>query len=200
MARKPGALTYKQKVFVEQYLICWNAAEASRRAGYKASPDVQGAQNLVKPSIRALIDARLEELGMGAQEVLARLASHAKGDVRPFLVTHPDGTVEFDLRSEEAQNNLHLIKELRQKRRVIPRGRGEEPIIEVETELKIHDPQAALQLLGRYHKLFHERPEFNGEMTVHVVYDPLPRNPALPSGEPGQLLEGELVVMEPGDG
>lgn len=35
MARKPGALTYKQKVFVEHYLTCWNAAEASRRAERK---------------------------------------------------------------------------------------------------------------------------------------------------------------------
>lgn len=192
MAREPGALTHKQKVFVEEYLRCWNASEAARRAGYKAKADVQGAQNLVKPSIRAVIDARLEELGMGAQEVLARLAVHAKGDLRPFLRTYPDGTVEFDLSSQAAQDNLALIKELRQKRRVIPRGRGEDPIVEIETHLSIHDPQAALQMLGRYHKLFNERPEFTGELTLRVVYDPLPKPGQLPSPDPTRLIEGEL--------
>ena len=29
-----NGLTYKRKVFVEEYLKCWNGAEAARRAGY----------------------------------------------------------------------------------------------------------------------------------------------------------------------
>ena len=72
-------LTDKQRVFVEHYLACWNAAEAARRAGYSAdSTRSIGSENLTKPDIRAAIARRLAELAMGADEVLARLSDLAR--------------------------------------------------------------------------------------------------------------------------
>ena len=58
-------LTVKQRVFVEEFLVCWNATEAARRAGYKGNSDTLGAvgyENLNKSYIRARIEARLQEL------------------------------------------------------------------------------------------------------------------------------------------
>lgn len=63
-------LTPKQKAFADAYIECGNASEAARRVGYSAkNADVQGAQNLVKPSISAYIAQR-----MAAQDA-ARVAS-----------------------------------------------------------------------------------------------------------------------------
>ena len=49
-------LTPKQKAFADEYLICGNATEAARKAGYK-QPHVQGSQNLEKLSVSAYIAA-----------------------------------------------------------------------------------------------------------------------------------------------
>lgn len=52
-------LTPKQKAFADYYIECGNAAEAARRAGYKAKSARQiGTENLSKPSISAYIAER----------------------------------------------------------------------------------------------------------------------------------------------
>lgn len=84
------SLTEKQKRFVDFYIETGNASEAARRAGYKARPDVQGAQNLVKPSIKAAIDARLKELEDSriakADEVLKFLTATLRGEVKDVQI------------------------------------------------------------------------------------------------------------------
>lgn len=63
-------LTPKQIAFAEAYIETGNASEAARRAGYSAkNADVQGAQNLAKPSISAYIARRT------AAQDAARVAS-----------------------------------------------------------------------------------------------------------------------------
>ena len=52
-------LTDKQKAFVNHYLICLNATEAAKRAGYKGSYDTLrsiGSENLTKPNIREVLE------------------------------------------------------------------------------------------------------------------------------------------------
>lgn len=102
-------LTTKQRVFIQEYLICWNATEAARRAGY-AQPNVQGSQNLVKPSIRGEIQRRLAEKAMSADEVLARLADHARGSMGDFLrVDEEDVLIDVQLTPLTQQEELNLL-------------------------------------------------------------------------------------------
>ncbi|MDI9497269.1 MAG: terminase small subunit [Bacillota bacterium] len=76
-------LTIKQQRFVDEYLICGNATEAARRAGYK-HPNPTGSENLAKPSIRERIDQRIaekEEASIAKQdEVLKYLTSLMRGE------------------------------------------------------------------------------------------------------------------------
>lgn len=53
-------MTPKQQAFVEHYAACGNATEAARRAGYK-KPHPQGAENLLKPTIRAALATLVQE-------------------------------------------------------------------------------------------------------------------------------------------
>ena len=79
-------LTTKQQAFVEHYLRSWNASQAARDAGYsEKSARLIGSENLTKPDIQAAIEARLAELKMSADEVLARLADQARGSMADFL-------------------------------------------------------------------------------------------------------------------
>lgn len=83
------ALNHKRQKFVEEYLKCWNATEAARRAGY-AHPNTQGPRLLVNVCVKNLITERLDELHMSADEVLERLARIARADPRAHFVNASD--------------------------------------------------------------------------------------------------------------
>lgn len=54
-------LTHKQRLFADYYIESGNAAEAARRAGYSPkNADVTGRQNIVKPTVKAYIAARMQ--------------------------------------------------------------------------------------------------------------------------------------------
>lgn len=147
-------LSNRRRVFVEEYLQCWNATEAARRAGY-AHPNKQGPYLLVNIGIKAVIEARIDELAMSADEVLKRLADHGRADIIAFL----DERNELSLEKAKDNNVTHLIKKLKQRTVETEAGRF------VTTELELHDAQAALVQLGRHHGLFLDRSDItsNGE-------------------------------------
>lgn len=80
------SLTVKQRRFVDAYIETGNAAEAARRAGYKSrNADVMGRENLRKPMVRKVLEARLKELEdaqiADAREVLIHLTSAMRGEI-----------------------------------------------------------------------------------------------------------------------
>lgn len=135
-------LTNKQQAFVEHYLMCWNATEAARRAGY-ADPNKRGPENVVKSGIREIIQSRLAEMKMGADEVLARLSDQSRASVAPFLVTNDQGTpTGFNLGPDRP---THLVKKV--------------TITDKGISFEVYDAQAALALLAKHHGLLVERHE-----------------------------------------
>src|SRR3989304_10363778 len=76
----------KQRAFVEEYLTCWNAAEAARRCGYsEKTARFIGANLLTKVNIKEAIEVRLNELKASADEVLVTLTKHMRGDLGDFF-------------------------------------------------------------------------------------------------------------------
>jgi phage terminase small subunit len=148
--------TDKQRLFVDKYFeLGMNATRAAIAAGYsrKTARSI-GHVNMTKDYIRAEINRRLTELAMGADEVLARLADHGRGDMREFigksypaLARHPQG---------------NLIKKV--KRTVTTHtDKDGDSYTEEKIELELYDAQAALNLLGRHHKLFTDKHEYTGK-------------------------------------
>jgi phage terminase small subunit len=79
-------LTRKQLVFVAEYLKCWNASEAARRAGYSAtSAHNQGLRMMRNEEIKAAIDAAVEQIQMSANEALIRNSQVGRGDIGDFF-------------------------------------------------------------------------------------------------------------------
>lgn len=81
MARQ---LSIKQKLFIDNYLVCKNGFNAARLAGYKGTNEVLYAiasENLRKPQIRNEIDNRLKRLALSADEVLAGISFIANGNI-----------------------------------------------------------------------------------------------------------------------
>lgn len=136
-------LTNKRRVFIEHYLQCWNATEAARCAEY-SHPRRQGSRLLSIVDIQEEISRRLTEKAMDADEVLARLAEHARGDVEDIVVIDEVlGGWHVNLEKARRAAKLGLIKE------VTVTGRGRQQRVTV----KLHDAQAALALLARHHGL-----------------------------------------------
>jgi phage terminase small subunit len=152
-------LTNKERAFIEHYLQCWNASDAARRAGYSSKTAGSiGHENLKKPEISSEIKRRLEELQAGADEVVTRLTSHARGSMKDFVVVNDDGTATIDLVKAQSLNQLHLIKKLKVTRRQLKDGESE-----AVTEFELYDAQGALVTLGRAHGLFVDKSEITGK-------------------------------------
>lgn len=155
------ALSKKQQMFVESYLTCLNATQAAIRAGYsRRSAASIGSENLTKPEIKAAVDARLAEAKIEADEVLAMLSDHARGTMGDFMIFDKGGNASLNFKGSE--DRLHLIKKLKQTRRTfqIFDADGEpKDVVEDVVEIELHDPQAALVQLGRYHKLWTDKVE-----------------------------------------
>lgn len=78
-------LTLKQKAFADEYLICGNATEAARKAGYK-QPHVQGSQTLEKLSVSSYIAERQKQIESSriadVKEVMEFYSAVMRGEVK----------------------------------------------------------------------------------------------------------------------
>lgn len=150
-------LTLKQKLFAEAYVTNGgNGVRAAQAAGYNSDKYAVLAQiaheNLRKPEIRAYIDQLTRDLSMGASEVLYRLTEIAHGDMREFIGK--------SYRELKAHNQGHLIKKIETRIEVV-REDGDEDnprLIEV-TKIELYSKADALQMLGKFHKLFTDKVE-----------------------------------------
>lgn len=80
-------LTPKQKAFADEYLICGNATEAAKKAGYNPKSARQIAtENLAKPSISAYIAERQKQIEdsriADVKEVMEFYSSVLRGEVK----------------------------------------------------------------------------------------------------------------------
>ena len=81
------ALTQKEQRFCEEYLVDFNQTQAAIRAGYsKKTAGVIGWENLRKPKIRAVIDKKLQELSLSAEETSKMLSDMARGKLNDYYV------------------------------------------------------------------------------------------------------------------
>lgn len=157
---KKTKLTNKEQMFINEYLRCWNGAEAARLAGYspKAAKEI-AYENLTKPHIQVAIQSRMKEAAMSAEETLARISGHARGDISTFLRVNDDGFLNFDFSDDAAKGQLHLLKKVKTKRsrRVVGKGEDAEIWEDESVEVELYDAQKALDMLARYHNLYTEK-------------------------------------------
>src|SRR5688572_29556079 len=110
------ALSPKHREFINWYLQLWNQTEAYKRVYPKSSDDAaraHAARLVANGNIAAEIERRIAERAMSADEVLDRLADHARGDIIDFLAVSNNGDVALDITA--AEGKTHLIKKVTQR-------------------------------------------------------------------------------------
>lgn len=169
-------LTKKQQVFIDEYLKCFNASEAARRAGYSAHSARQtGSDLLNEPYISEQIQAQLIEVHMSASEALKLTADIARGDATEFLT--PFGAIDIDLLRNSGKGRL--VKRIKQ-RTITKIGKNEtDGDTEVhETEIEFYDAQAAQRDILKMHGKI--KPD-NGQFEIVVKYADPNNKPADPT-------------------
>lgn len=156
-------LTPRQRAFVEAYVgeARFNGTEAARRAGYSGDAHalgVRGSELLAIRRVKEEVEVRMQAAIMPANEVLNRLGRHASASLADVL----DDDGKFSLKEAKRKGTDDLLKKLKVKE-ITKQTLGDSRILETSYEYEIHDPQAALVHLGRYHKLFTDKTEVTGK-------------------------------------
>lgn len=141
-------MTRKQKKWLAEYLRCWNATEAARRAGYKW-PNKTGPANLAR--FAAEIRRALDEAAMTADEALGRLAERARFDVSPYL-TAESSEIRLDLAQLIADGHGRHIKTIK------PTRYGD--------AVEFYDGQECLILMAKHHGLLAADHDLDVEVKV----------------------------------
>jgi len=143
-------LSAKRQAFVAEYLQCWNATEAARRAGYK-HPNVQGPTLVNLSPVAEQIKTHLTEKAMTADEVLARLAEQARAEYAGYI--QPDGAVDLQKMIDEGK--AHLIKGIKWDR-------------QGHLIVEFYDAQSALVHIGKSLGLFKDSADVNVELNFDL--------------------------------
>jgi phage terminase small subunit len=153
-------LTAKQQKFIDEYLQCFNATEAARRAGYNANNGtmrVIGCENLAKPNIKEAIAQHFNASAMSAEEALQRLADQARGNIGDFA--------DIESGSDLAKHpQSHIVKKFKKR---IYRPKNGDPYEEIELEM--YDAHAPLVDIGKHHAIFIDKVEHSGEVTTGSI-------------------------------
>jgi phage terminase small subunit len=150
------SLSLQRQLFVSEYLTCWNATEAARRAGYsERSAYSQGQRLLKNDEVLAAIRVYLDAKQMTADEALTLLADMARGDIGEFMDV---SSMSFQLKlldENGERKNTRVIKKIKQKTTTFIAKKESDEDREVhEIEFELYDAQAAidkiLRVAGKY--------------------------------------------------
>lgn len=152
------ALTPKQQLFVDEYLIDLNATQAAIRAGYSPkNADKIGSELLgktrVSDAIKTAMAERSRRTGINQDRILVELAKIA--------LVNPEKVVNFDeatIRKDALPDDLAAVASVKVKRFPTKDGEG------IEREIKFYDKTKALDLAGRHLGMFKDKVELSGTL------------------------------------
>ena len=160
MARKNS----RHDRFCREYIKDLNGTRAAIAAGYaKKSAKVTASQLLTNPNVQALL-AKLtkkhaDKLDLSTEKVLFELSRVGFSNMLDYIKTTEDGGAYVDL-SNLTQEQAAAIQEVTVDEYTEGRGKAARRV--KRTKFKLADKIRALELLGKYLKLFTERVEVGG--------------------------------------
>ena len=168
-------LTNKQRAFADHYIALNSSklpnvqkrgfgTEAVRMAGYQGADDVLNVQAyrlLRLNKVREYIRRQLKQSIMSSDEVLGRLSKQARASFSDVL----DNEGQFSLKLAKKRGTDDLIRKLKVKKTTRTDPLTKETVEETTHELELHNSQAALELMGKHHRLFADVVETHSTVT-----------------------------------
>lgn len=158
-------MTPKQAIFYGEYIKDGNGTRAAIAAGCpEKSAHVAAARMLKNAKVAAAIEAwrqrQCEKFEVTAERTVRKLAEIAYGDIREML--DEDGNLLPVHRMSEAA--VALVAGLD-----VETSDGPGRVRTITQKVKIADRIRALELLGKYGKLFTDRVEHDGRVTLEQL-------------------------------
>lgn len=179
MARKKDPLTPKQRRFIQEYVVDWNATQAAVRAGYsEASANREGSrllsnvdiQRAVQRAMRALAD-RAEIRG---EAVLRELAAVAFSQIDDYAA---DEQGRVRLRRGVQRSALRAVASVKVRKKVRRVKGTSDPELEdvdVQTEIRLWPKVEALKQLAEYTGVL-EREDATAHEPLHLEIEVIDR-------------------------
>ena len=147
-----GELTAKQRQFVQEYLVDFNATQAAIRAGYSEhTADVQGPRLLGRPRVAAALqlarDALVRRTEVTAERTLQHMSRMAFSDLRGAF--RPDGSLMLPHEWDDA-TAAHIGSV-----EVVTRNAGE-GAVEYVSKIRAVDKRAATADIARVLGMFRD--------------------------------------------
>ena len=161
-------LNAKQRRFVEEYKIDWNATQAAIRAGY--SPDTAGQKGYdllkiveIQAALAESEQRCLEATDIKTEEVLRELKLMGFARVSDVFDSDADGTIKLKPFDSMNEYGKALISEITVTNRKTDFG-------ETQTvRVKLADRARPLELLGKRLRLFTEKVEVSGDVDITAI-------------------------------
>jgi phage terminase small subunit len=157
-------LTAKQQLFVQEYLVDLNAAQAAARAGYSGKSVREiGSRLLTKVNIQAALAeamaARVHRVHLTQDAVLREIAVLSQSDIQNYVI---DTQGEVHLRPGAPPDAMRAVQSLR--KRIVHSEQG----TFIETEIKLHPKTADLRMAGEHLGLFKGAEHTLPDVHIHI--------------------------------
>lgn len=162
-------LTDKQDAFCRHYAISLNAMDAARKAGFAESVALTRSSTLLK---EPHIQERISELKAPAMDRLAASAEHVINELHRIATCDIIGVFDDQMRLKPLADIPEDVRRCIQAIEVeeLFDGQGQERIqIGYTKKVKFWDKNKGLELLGKHFKLYTDKHEVSGGLTLEAL-------------------------------
>ena len=205
LPRPRQQLTHRQQLFITHYLNLGNATQAAIRAGYSVkNADKIGSELLgktrISDAIREKLSAQLVQIEATAEKTLRETAILAYSSIADYSLG-TDGVLRLASNGVDPAS-IRAVQHYKRKERVLRRVKREdgEPmeLVEIETEIKLHDKNRALTNLFQYHGLLKQPTPAAHDDPVKELLKRLP--PEVAAALSAVLATTSPATLAPGNG
>jgi phage terminase small subunit len=164
---RPTKVQQRYELFAREYVLDLNATRAAIAAGYSESTaPSKGSQLLTNGKVRKIVDGllskRASRLEVTGERILEELAKLAFFDIRKLF--NADGSLKAIVELDDGTASAIAGIEYEKLYEHFAQGKARD--IGNTTKVKILPKTEALKMLGQYRKLFTEKVELSGAVSI----------------------------------
>lgn len=167
MQPSAASLPLKHQAFVTEYVVDFNATQAAIRAGYSKRTARQQASRLlskvnVQAAIKALVKRATAKAELTVERVSEEIARLCFYDISQLYdeTGQPRALHELPVELRTVISGVEVLEEHQP-------GDGRKPAkLVVTKKFRCHDKNAALQMAGRHLKMFTDKLDLAGRLTL----------------------------------
>lgn len=170
-------LTPKQELFIQEYLIDFNASRAALRTGISPSTGGEWLRDPVIASrIRQAHEQRLTRIKMTQDQVLQEMSLLSHSRINHYVV---DDNGEIQLTPDAPAGAMAAVQSVKRKITIRTDSKTKEEVKSIDVEIKLWDKPTPLKIMGKQIGLFPDKVEHSG-----------------PNGGPIQVDRIERVIVD----